>query len=80
MTCGIGRGARFGFMILTAAIVSAGFSGNAVARTHKGHWQVHKAAVYESRAPVAPQQPAGLVPMRYYGGPKSPMWRGPIEN
>jgi hypothetical protein len=79
MTCGIGRGARFGFMILTAAIVSAGFSGNAVARAHKGHWQVHK-TIYESRAPVSPQRPAGLGPMRYYGGPKSPMWRSPIEN
>jgi len=66
-------------MTLTAAIVSAGFSGNTVAKTHKGHWQVHK-AIHESRAPVASQQPAGLGPMRYYGGPKSPMWRGPIEN
>jgi hypothetical protein len=79
MTCGIGRSSRFRFMILTAAIVSAGFSGNAVARTHKGHWQVHK-AIYESRAPVASQHPAGFGSMRYYGGPKSQMWRGPIEN
>jgi len=36
------------------------------------------------RSPAAeellPQQHARLGPMRYYGGPKSPMWRGPVEN
>ncbi|MGY3239823.1 MULTISPECIES: hypothetical protein [unclassified Bradyrhizobium] len=26
---------------------------------------------------LAPTQPG---PMRYYGGPKSPMWRGPADN
>ena len=32
-----------------------------------------------NQEPVS-QQPARLGPMRYYGGPKSPMWRGPAEN
>ena len=26
------------------------------------------------------QAPTHLGPMRYYGGPKSPMWRAPAEN
>ena len=26
------------------------------------------------------QAPIHLGPMRYYGGPKSPMWRAPVEN
>jgi hypothetical protein len=29
--------------------------------------------------PVA-QQPVQVGATRYYGGPKSPMWRGPAEN
>jgi len=34
---------------------------------------------------VAPAQfvdvsSTNLGPMRYYGGPKSPMWRGPAQN
>jgi len=33
-----------------------------------------------SYAQILPQQPARLGAMRYYGGPKSPMWRGPAEN
>jgi hypothetical protein len=30
-------------------------------------------------APLASDQQARLGPMRYYGGPKSPMWRGPAN-
>jgi hypothetical protein len=29
---------------------------------------------------VSAQQPARLGPIRYYGGPKSPIWRAPAEN
>jgi hypothetical protein len=36
--------------------------------------------VFESRAQLVPQQQVRLGAMRYYGGPKSPMWRGPAEN
>jgi hypothetical protein len=61
-------------MVLITAIMGAGSSGNAVAKSHKGHWRHHKCA-YESRTQVVPQQPAHLGSMRYYGGPKSPMWR-----
>jgi hypothetical protein len=75
MTYVIGRTARIGFVTVSAAILSAALSSSAVAKTHKGHRHVHR-SIYESRAQVAPQQPAQLAPMRYYGGPKSPMWRG----
>jgi hypothetical protein len=34
-----------------------------------------RGSISESRAQVVSQQPARLGPMRYYGGPKSPMWR-----
>jgi hypothetical protein len=68
------RSGRIGLVALVAAILTAGLSGNAGAKTHKGHRYAHK-FVYDSRAQM-PQQPAQLAPMRYYGGPKSPMWRG----
>jgi hypothetical protein len=73
----MGRSARIGFAALVAAIVTAGFSGNALA-AHKGHRHVHS-AVYQSQAQLVSPQPTQLGPMRYYGGPKSPMWRGPAN-
>ena len=79
MTCMNARGARIGPVILAAAIATAGFSGEAFARAHKGRLRVHS-AVYDSRAQLGAQGPVRLGAMRYYGGPKSPMWRGPVEN
>jgi len=69
---------RIGLATLVAAIVTAATCSSAVARVHKTHhhWHAH-GALYESRAQLAPQAPVRLAPMRYYGGPKSPMWRGP---
>jgi len=29
---------------------------------------------------VSPEHQSGLGPMRYYGGPKSPIWRAPAAN
>jgi hypothetical protein len=77
MTYLTGRTAQIGFATLVAAIVTTGFSGNAVA-AHKGHRHVHS-SVYESHAQLISQQPAQPGPLRYYGGPKSPMWRGPAN-
>jgi hypothetical protein len=64
---------RIGFVGLAVAVaLTAGFSGEAAAqhgrhavlRTH-GHGQmIQTASVQETARPV----------MRYYGGPKSPMW------
>jgi hypothetical protein len=71
--------ARVGFGVLVGAILTAGISDDAVAKVHKGRLHV-RSSISESRAQVVPQQPARLGPMRYYGGPKYPMWRGPVEN
>jgi hypothetical protein len=86
------RTMRIGFAILVGAITTAAICGDAVAKSHKMrvahkvHHKVHfarKAHWHESRAEAVffvSQQPVRLGPMRYYGGPKSPMWRGPAEN
>jgi hypothetical protein len=81
MTRLIARTARIGFVKLLAIILTAGICGDALAKVHKRHWHAHARSVaYESRSQLVPQQPVRLGPMRYYGGPKSPMWRGPVEN
>jgi hypothetical protein len=75
MTYMIARRARIGLIALAAITLSAGVCGDAVAKTHKRH--LHTARSFsESHAQLVSQQPAKLPPMRYYGGPKSPMWRG----
>jgi hypothetical protein len=86
MGCMISRTARIGFAALIAAILTAGICGDAVARVHKKHWH-HRSFTVESRESQSgqnwqfvSQEPVRLGPMRYYGGPKSPMWRGPAEN
>jgi hypothetical protein len=83
MTAGI---ARIGFVVLSAAVLTAGICGDAFARAHKKHLH-HRGFTIESRdkqsgksLQFVSQEPVRLGPMRYYGGPKSPMWRGPAEN
>lgn len=79
------RIAQVAFAILIGVILTIATNGEAVARTSK-HWYAHRhfqghatagseRRVVNSRQ-LAMQQPADLQPMRYYGGPKSPMWRG----
>jgi hypothetical protein len=81
MTYVSARSARIGFVTLVAMILTAGICGDAVAKVHKGRLHA-RSPIYESRAQLAPQQPTPAQPggMRYYGGPKSPMWRGPAGN
>jgi hypothetical protein len=79
MTCISARSARIGFVSLVATILTAGICGDAVAKVHKGRLHV-RGPIYESRAQLISQQPAQPGAMRYYGGPKSPMWRGPAGN
>jgi hypothetical protein len=79
MTYVIAGSARIGFVTLVAAILTVGICGDAVAQVHKGHPRVHR-SIYGSRAQLILQQPVRPGPMRYYGGPKSPMWRAPVEN
>jgi len=56
-------------------ILTAGTGGNAVAETGKGRLHARSPAA-EERLP----QQARPGPMSYYGGPKSPMWRGSAEH
>jgi hypothetical protein len=77
MTGMVANIARVGFVILLGTIVTT--SGEAAARHRKRHLHAHR-SIAESHAQLLLQQPMRLGPMRYYGGPKSPMWRGPIEN
>jgi hypothetical protein len=72
------RNLRIGLVTLVAAILTASLGGAAVAKVHKS--RVHaRGAVHESHAEMVSQPATHLGPMRYYGGPKSPMWRGPAE-
>jgi hypothetical protein len=79
MTCMTARSLRLGFVTLIATILTAGICGDALAKVHKGRLHA-RSSIYESRAQLVSQQPVQPGPMRYYGGPKSPMWRGPVEN
>jgi hypothetical protein len=75
----IARTARLVSATLIAMALTAGICGDAVARGHKGRWHARDIPV-EGRVQPVLQQPVRLGAMRYYGGPKSPMWRGPVEN
>jgi hypothetical protein len=66
--------ARIGFVILVATILTAGICDDASAKAHKG--RLHARSFTSARAQFMWEQPAPVAPMRYYGGPKSPMWRG----
>jgi hypothetical protein len=82
MTYMANRGSRIGFAAVIVTILVVGICGEATARTHRAHirrLQAHS-VMLESHAQLVPQPPARLGAMRYYGGPKSPMWRGPAEN
>jgi len=90
MTFMIARRKRIGFVTLVATMMTAASGGDAAANAGKGrHHSRHvtaQAAHRESakRLHLVSQQPnrlpVRLGAMRYYGGPKSPMWRGPAEN
>src|ERR1700730_5621878 len=77
--------ARMGLAVLVGGTLTRGICGAAAAKARKRHWHGHS-AVYGSRGQISGtrvqllQQPVRLGAMRYYGGPKSPMWRGPVEN
>jgi hypothetical protein len=72
MTCMTARKIRIGFAILVATILTAGIYGDASANEAKRRASEKEAA---ERLRLASSQTARLGPMRYYGGPKSPMWR-----
>jgi hypothetical protein len=72
--------------MLVAAILTAGTSGEALAKSGKRHMSARDIARHRCGADsLTPhesvlQQRVQFGPMRYYGGPKSPMWRAPAEN
>jgi hypothetical protein len=66
------RALRTGIALLAVAIVVAATAGDALAK-HRRHLARHHCACHHAQAVAAPQP--GLGQMRYYGGPKSPMWR-----
>src|SRR5882757_3599115 len=74
------RGTRTGLFVLVATILTAGICGDAVAKTGKGRLRAHHPAAEVRGGELATGEQTRLGPMRYYGGPKSPMWRGPTEN
>jgi hypothetical protein len=69
------RRARMGFLTLAAAMILTAGDAAARHRVHTAHFhRLNNArAQYLQSAPV--QENAGPAVMRYYGGPKSPMWR-----
>lgn len=73
--------AQTGFATLIGAILTTGISGDAVAKTGKRHSHGYsdvsdgRGHLSGKRVQLVSQQPARLGVMRYYGGPKSPMWR-----
>jgi hypothetical protein len=76
----ITRTKRIGFLALIAAVQIACI-GDAFAQTVKVRDR-NLAANARAGEPVksAGLGTTGLGPMRYYGGPKSPMSRGPVQN
>jgi hypothetical protein len=86
MTCMIAGRARIGFVIMVATALTAGICGDAAAKAGKGRSH-SRGFIYEGRDSKSAKRlqlasrPSGRPgPMRYYGGPKAPMWRGPVEN
>jgi hypothetical protein len=71
---------RWALVVLVATIQTAGICGDAIAKTGKGHLHARNLAYAAYRSEPVNSVQAGVAPMRYYGGPKSPMWRGPVEN
>ncbi len=65
--------------MLASAVMIVTTSGDAAAK-HRGHIVHHRCGCHVVRlAQVVPPRAPSLGAMRYYGGPKSPMWRAPTE-
>jgi hypothetical protein len=75
LTHSITRSKRIGFLALIATVQIC-IGGDAFAQTDK----VRDRNLAANARAAEPVKSAGLAPMRYYGGPKSPMWRGPAQN
>jgi hypothetical protein len=78
------RGLRIGAVALLAAVVTCGIWRAGAAETGKRDPNRSRYTAARSPGPATPplslKQPAGTGAMRYYGGPKSVMWRAPATN
>lgn len=70
---------RVAIALVAGAMLVTATGGAAQAKHGHRHWHAHHHAPAVSMLLVT-QEPNRLGPMRYYGGPKSPMWRGPAAN
>jgi len=89
LICVTATGTQSGLFVLAAMVLTAAICDDAVAKNGKRRLHAHppvESHRIESHGmesfggASAKNEQAHLGPMRYYGGPKSPMWRGPAEN
>ncbi len=66
-------------LVLTVTALTLGFSGEAFAKHRRHHHVYGHATVSEANAQLISPAPTSAGAMRYYGGPKSPMWRAPAQ-
>lgn len=67
--------ASIGCALIATAVVVAGVPGEAAAKHIKHVAHHHNWSVRVRNAQAFASEPMQLGQMRYYGGPKSPMWR-----
>ena len=79
MTSGIAGLPQIGSVALAVTLLIVGLCGDSAGKTVKGHLHARSVTPEGNMQPVS-QHPVQLGGARYYGGPKSPMWRGPAEN
>jgi hypothetical protein len=71
---------RIGVALLAAALTVVVAPTEAAAKRWRHVVHHHHVCRPVQFARTVPPQTARPGPMRYYGGPKSPMWRAPVEN
>jgi hypothetical protein len=74
------RRLRMTCFILIMTLLNGGTRDGVAAEAERGHALDARSLSTVDRAMASPQQPAWLGPIRYFGGPKSPIWRAPAEN
>jgi hypothetical protein len=79
------RGMRIGAIAMFAVILICGICRQSAAEAGERNSNQPSETVARNQAPAtgpaaSSEQQAKLGAMRYYGGPKSPMWRGPAAN
>lgn len=76
MTNLVGRITRIGIVAVAAAVAVAGLSSDAVARQRHHQAHLHKTHLLDAYAGDTSLRDSSTPgTLRYYGGPKSPMWR-----